>query len=964
MPKQNISLFSFNRGLVSPLALARTDLERLQLSAETYLNFRPRALGSMMLRPGHGYIGATASNNSAKYIPFIFSSSDAALIELTNLLCRVWVNDSLVTRSAVTATVANSGFDTDVTSWTDDDDAGATSAWVTGGYLGLTGDGTNYAKRYQSVAVNESGTEHALAIHIQRGPVICRCGSAAGTDDYITETTLDTGYHSLSFTPTSANFFIQFSSNLKRQVLVDSCALESSGTMTIVSPFTAADLPNIRYDQSGDIVFIAWGSQQYKIERRSTTSWSVVKYETTDGPFRDINLTATTITPSALTGNITLTASQKLFKLTSVGTLYRITSDGQTVTASVSTGGSWTSTIRVTGVTTSRIFTVTRSGIWSGTVTLQRSLTASTGPWETATTYTTNATVAYDDGLDNQIAWYRIGVDTANFSSAVVTNITQANPGVVTTSAAHGFTTGEVVGMAGVVGMTEVNGNSYTITVLSATTFSLGVDTSGFTAYVSDGTATSEGPVSLTLDYPLGNIDGIVRITDYTSETVVSAEVITDLGATTATDAWNEGRWSDRRGWPTSVALVEGRIAWAGKDHIDLSVSDSYYGFNEDTVGDSAPIASSIGSGPVDTINWLLPLRRLLMGGEGSEFVCRSNGDDEPLTTSRFNIKDISTQGSAAVAAVKIDKTGIFVQKGGVRLFEMVYNSDDFEYGSHDLTLFYPNAGGVGFSHIAVQRQPDTRIHCVRSDGTAAILIYDQKEDILCWTEFTTNGQVEDVVILPGATGDGEDAVYYVVRRTINGATVRYLEKMALESQCQGGTVNRQMDSFITFSQTASTTVSGLSHLEGETVVLWADGKDLGSYTVSGGAITASVAVANGAVGLSYTAKWKSTKLAYAAGLGTAMNQKKRINNIGLILYNTHYQGITYGPDFDSLDNLPLVEDEVATAADTVHAAYDEEAFFFNGSWNSDSRVCLQAQSPRPCTVLSLAISIETHDKF
>jgi len=961
MPKINTSLYAFNRGLVSPLALARTDLDRLALSAETFTNWMPRSLGSMMLRAGAAYLGATASNNAAKYIPFVFSTDDVALVEVTNALVRVWVSDALVTRSTVTAAFTNGTFDSDLTGWTDDDESGAASAWVTGGYLGLTGDGTNFAIQTQQVTVNEASTEHSILIVIQRGPVIFRCGSTDGGDEYITETTLDTGYHSLSFTPTG-DFYAQFKSRLKRQVLVNSIAVESSGTMTIVAPWVTADLPNLRWTQSGDVIFVACpDKQQYKIERRSSTSWSVAEYVTTDGPLRSLNTSTTTLTASAVSGNITLTASTNLFKSTNVGSLYKITSDGQLVTSAISSGGNWTNTIRVTGVSTSRAFTITRAGTWSGTVTLQRSLTASTGPWEDVTTYTTNATVSYNDALDNQIAWYRIGVDTSDFSTATITNVTQANPGQVTTSAAHGFTTGEIVGITGVVGMTELNGNSYTVTVVDSTNFTIGVDTSGYTAYTSDGTATSEGPVTLTLDYPLGNIDGFVRVTAYTNETTVSAEVITDLGGLTATDDWAEGAWSDRRGWPTAVVLAEGRLTWSGKDNIWMSVSDSYYSFDSDTTGDSGPIDRSIGAGPVDTINWMVSLRRLLLGAEGAEWVCRSNGDDEPLTPTNFNMKTFSSQGSDNVNAVKVDNNALYVQRGGYKLLEVAYGEYG-EYDSNDLTLFYPDIGSPGITHIAVQRQPDTRIHCVRSDGTVAILVYDKGENVFCWVNYSTGGTVEDVVVLPGS--GGEDAVYYLVNRTINSSTVRYLEKWALESQCQGGSVSRQLDSHLVLSQASSTTISGLDHLEGETVYLWANGKDLSSYTVSSGAITASEAVTTGCVGLTYTGQWKSTKLAYAAGLGTALTQKKILRRLGLILYNTHYQGLQYGPDFDNLQALPAVKDETAIASDTVHSTFDEESFMFNGNWDSDSRLCLQADAPKPVTVLAAVISVETHDKY
>ncbi len=966
MPRQQNPLRAFNRGLISPLALARTDIERTALSAEICTNWIPRNLGSMMLRPGTKYIGATLSNSTAYFIPFIFSSSDTALIEITGTVMRVWVNDSLVTRASVSTTVANNSFTTDLTSWTDNDESGGVSAWVTGGYLGLTGNGTAAAIREQqiTVAAGDQGTEHALEIIIERGPVILRVGSTTGDDDYITETTLDVGTHSLTLTPTG-NFFIEFSSRVKRQVLVDSCGIAASGVMNVTAPWSGDDISKLRYDQSGDIIYIATnGYQQYKIERRSTTSWSVVKYETNDGPFLGINTGPITIASSALSGNVTLTASAALFKSTNVGGLYRLTSTGQTVTSSITTENTFTNTIRVTGITSSRIFTITRSGVWSGTVTLQRSLDSDTGPWEDVTTYTTNATISFDDGLDNQIAWYQIGVKTGDFTANVITGATQANPCVITVTDGDIFSTGENVGIASVVGMTELNGNSYTVTKLTATTYELdGIDSTGYGAYVSGGVATSEGPAVLTLDYPIGSVDGIVRITDYTSSTSIGAEVITDLGGTDATDDWYEGEWSSRRGFPSSVAFVEGRLGWAGKDKQSLSVSDAFSSFDDSVEGDSGPISRTIGSGPVDTINWMVAVRRLLLGGEGAEFNCRSSSEDEPLTPSNAHLKSFSTQGSASVGAVKLDTSAIYVQKGGSKVMEAGFG-DTYEYQSNDLTTFYPEAGDSPIVRIAVQRQPDTRIHCVRADGDVSILLHDKTENVSCWVNYSSGGSVEDVVILPGASGDGEDTVYYVVNRTINGSTVRYLEKWSLESQCQGESISRQVDSHVVYSGAATTTIAGLTHLEGETVTVWGNGKDLGTKIVSGGQITGlSENVTNACIGLAYTAQWKSSKLAYAANVITALTHKKSISTLGVILYNTHYQGLKYGPDFTNMDELPLMNKGVETTSDTVHSAYDEESFSFPGEWNTDSRLCLQAASPRPCTLLAAIVNLESHGR-
>lgn len=908
MPRENVALLAFNRGLVTPLALARTDIKRTALSAETMTNWMPRVFGSMMLRPGTEHLGSSLSDAKANFLPFVFSTDDVALVEITGGNVRVWVDDEVVTRGSVSSSVSNGDFDTNLTGWTDADDAGGVSDWETGGYMGLTGNGTAAAKRRQQVTVAsaDQGDEHALRIVVERGPVTLKVGSSAGADDYISETALMTGTHSLAFTP-SGDFHIELSSTLKRLVLVTSCNVESSGAMAITAPWLEADLGKIRFDQSGDVLFVACeGYQQRRIERRGTRSWSVVTYQPEDGPFRLGNSGPITITPSGLSGNITLTASAPLFKSTNVGGLYRITSSGQTVTSSITAENSFTNAIRVTGVDAQRVFSVTidedtGGGSSAATFTLQRSLDSEDGPWTDVQSYTADTTTTYDDTLDNQIAWYRVGVKSGDYSS---------------------------------------------------------------------------GTHTVTLSYTVGSVDGVVRITSFTSSIQVSAEVFIELGGTSATDDWAEGEWSDRRGWPSAVAFVEGRLAWAGKNGVWLSVSDAFDSFDDNTEGDSGPIARTVGSGPVDTINWILALQRLLLGAEGAEFSCKSSSFDEPLTPSNFNIKPASTQGSASVEAVKVDKRGVYVQRGGTRVMQVAFDAEDYEYGSTDLTALVPEIGEPSIVRMDVQRQPDTRIHCVRSDGTVAILVFDPVENVLCWMEYETDGEVEDCVVLPGALGSNEDQVYYHVKRTINGSTKRYLEKWAKESECVGGTTNKQADCFLTYSQSASSTISGLSHLEGESVVVWDNGKCLrdsdgaiATFTVSSGAITvtnggSSYSATAGMVGLSYTARWKSAKLAYAAGLGTALVQRKKLEHLGVIMRNTHFQGLKYGPDFNNLSDLPLMSQGKAISADTVHSTFDEEAFEFEGTWDSDSRLCLQAQAPRPCTLLAAVVPVETHDKY
>lgn len=880
-----LSLLAFNRGIISPLALARTDFERTRLSAEIQANFMPRALGSMMLRPGLGYTGATNDFQRSVTIPFIFSTDDTARLELTDSTLRVWVEDELVARDAVTTFVTNGTFVTDVTGWSDQDSGGAVSAWVTGGYLSLIGTETAAAKRRQEVTTVETDTRHALRIVVERGPVILRVGTAAGLDDYIAETALGTGHHSLAFTPTG-NFFIDVFNYNKAASLLDSITVEPEGVMELTAPWVEDDIDNIRWDQSGDIVFIACdGYRQRKIERRDEDSWSIVVYESDNGPFMTQNLGPITITPGAVSGDTTLTASAPLFKSTQVGTLYKLVQSGQLEEVEVTAQNQFSDPIRVTGVDATRQFAVIITGSWIGTITLQYSV-ASPGDWVDATSgsYTSNVAVAYDDTLDNQIIYYRIGCKTGDYGS---------------------------------------------------------------------------GTANASLSISSGSTTGIARVTSFTSSTVVNVGVLEEFGSTDATDDWSESYWSDRRGFPSSPAIYEGRLWWAGKDRVWGSVSDGYYNFDDETEGDSGPINRSIGAGPVDRINWMMSLQRLILGADGSIFSARSNSLDEPLTPTNFNLKDFSTQGARNVIAAKVDRGGVFVQRSGTRVMGIDYDGNAFDYGANDLTSHVPEIGEPEILKVVVQRQPETRIHCIRSDGTVAILIYDPNEQIKCWVTVDTlpsNGAIEDAVVLPGEV---EDQVYYTVNRTINGSTVRYHEKWALESECVGDTLNKQLDSFVTGS---GTVITGLDHLEGETVAVWADGLSVGEFSVSEGSIVLEEAATEAVIGLTYTALYKSSKLAYGAPEGqTALCMPKRVSQLGIIARNIHPQALEFGPDFDTMDPMPLIEDGYHVDQDVVKEAYDEATFPFPGDWSTDSRICLRATAPLPVTLLAVVIEIETN---
>lgn len=951
-------IYSFNRGIISSLAMARVTAEdkasgRIRLSGEEHKNLMPRVLGSMMLRPGGAYLFGTLNNKKAIYVPFIFATDDLAKLEFTDLNMRIVVDDAILTRVSVSSAITNGTFDSDIANWSDSSGAGASTKWVSGGYAGLTGtDVESAVLRSGAVTVisADQNKVHGIRVKINRGVVRVKVGSSAGSSDYF-DVTITEGEHSLAFTPTG-DFHVEVSSSRKYETLLDFITVESSGDITLTSPYAEADLSLIRWDQSADVIFLGTnGYRQYKIERRGDTSWSLVKYYVDDGPFRIQNLSKTTISSSGLSGDITLTASDSIFKSTNVGGLFKLGSVGQQVTAAITGAGQFTDAISVSGVGNTRDVTLTITGTWVATITLQRSEDEGT-TFSDVTEYTGNqAGITYNDTLDNQELQYRIGSDTGDFTS---------------------------------------------------------------------GTAT------VTLDYATGSLTGIARLTGFTSATVVSAIVLKELGGTAASQDWSESDWSDRRKFPTACKIYESRLGWAGRGKFWASETDSYEDFDPDAVGDAGPINRRIGSGPVDNINWMYSGARLVLGSDGAEVTTRQSFD-EILTPSNFGFKKPDGVGSARINNAEIDKDLLFVGKSGTKIHRLKYDSANFDYIDSDLMELIPDLGKSLILRVATQKEPDKRVHAVLGDGNVAVMVNEPAEEVSCWILYETDGVVEDVVVLPGSV---EDQVYYTVKRIINGATVRYHEKWSLESECQGGTLTKLLDSHLVVSQTSSTTISGLTHLEAEVVTVWGGGavisttavvtsgqitgltaqanttvviqsagvdigdihlvsstgiienddlkiiegltvtiretgKGLGTYTVSSGAITVSEAVTDAVVGLPYKGRWKSVKLAYGSAVkgGNTLTDLKRVDHVGVILRNTHYQGLKYGSDFENLFTIPRVTGAKRAADDTIYKTLDVPSFPFKGKFDADSRVCLQAESPNPCTILGLKVAMEAHER-
>jgi len=974
--KANAPLYSLNSGEISKIALARVDVAKLRMAASCQLNWLPYVVGPMMLRPGFYYVGEILGDAPAKLIRFVFSKLDTALIELTVNQMRVWIDEVPVTRVAVGTSIGDPWF-LGTGAWSSSNTTSGAGVVIGSNLCTLTCQpvgGLAQIQQTVSVANADLGKEHAIRLTVTHGPVVFRAGSTVGGADLIAQTTLDTGTHSLAFTPATSNFTIQIESTDAWSKTLTGCVIEPAGVMIVPTPWAAADLPNIRYDQSGDIIFVGcYGRQQYKIERRSAHSWSTVLFYANEpdvaGPFQSTPGIEANFTPGNYYGNTTLTSNRPWFNPGHVGCLFRLFNNGQIYDTLLASQNAFSPAVRVSGVGATRNYSWNSIGTWTGTLTFQRSYDGADSGFIDITTATSNGSPTFASAtggtggtpdLDNVICWERVGFKAGNYTSGAV-----------------------------IVGSTYTGGGGY----------------------------------------------GICRVTGYVSPTTVTIAVLSPFSSLQATTDWVEGDWSTFRGWPTSVCFHEGRLFWFGGNQAWLSASDDYTNYADinldgTSTGDGGAINVTLGAGPVDTISWGLSLTRLMIGREQSIGSCRSSNFDQPLTPTAIVIRDCSDQGAERLPAIKAGKRGIFVQQSGRRVYELSFVGQEMDYDDRDLTRLNLDIGAQGFVDIDKETQLDKMVLLPRGDGQCAALLYDVKDEVEAWWRIQTLGVIENVAVLPQ---DGlEDLVYFVVNRTINGVTRRFIERLAPRTNCVGGAINQQLDCHVVYQGTPVSTIQ-LPQLPNTLVSVWADGAAIGSGTTDGSgnlampdgqahanivaglagtviSVTATSATATLTVGtqyngypcevfadigstgepvhigsivvsggtvtlpngqtaltiiacLGYVAPFMSAKLAYGAQLGSALTQKKRIDHLGLVLYDTNYQGLMFGQRFDMLDNMPLIEAGEATPAGTVWSEFDEPMIEVPGSWNTDARLCLLAQAPNPCTVGGVVIGLSTNEK-
>lgn len=343
-------------------------------------------------------------------------------------------------------------------------------------------------------------------------------------------------------------------------------------------------------------------------------------------------------------------------------------------------------------------------------------------------------------------------------------------------------------------------------------------------------------------------------------------------------------------------------------------------------------------------VRHMLGLKRLVVFTDGGAWsVGKPN---EPLTPSNLGADQETYAGAAPdVPPVAIGNSAIYLQGRASIVRDLRFDQAVEGLNGRDLTLFASHLfEGRLINRMDYAETPHSIVWCVRNDGTLLGLTYIRELDVWGWHRHDTDGSFEQVCTVPEADGD---AVYVVVRRTIGGGSVRYIERLSKREILTFDTDAFFVDSGLSYSGAPATVFSGLTHLEGKTVVVVADGAKLaGPFVVAAGAVTLPAAASNVHIGLAITADFETLNLDVQ---GSAIrDKKKRVGSVTLIVDKSS-RSFYSGPDTSSLTVYELGGAEVVADEHTGHIEVQ-----LSTTWNEHGRVFVRQTDPLPLTILGI----------
>lgn len=735
-------------------------------------------------------------------------------------------------------------------------------------------------------------SQTTFRFEVQRRPLKISIGTSSTLADILGEVTLDPGVHTITVVPTATSYNINVKLDDQGKAKILNMQRLAAGRLALEAPYDETELRSLRFRQSNDVIFIYHPAHRTRVLERRGDTSWSLRL------FRPTN--GPFETANLTTTTLTPSATDGSVTISANKPIFSTSSVGQIFELEHQGQREELDATAVDQATDEvRIFGIetnrTFNVVVEGTFVGTVKLQRSFGntvDWTDYLQYTAPTTTTVNDELDNQIVYYRF--------------------------------------------------------ICSAYT---------------------SGTIECSISYAGGVTTGRCEIVEFVSTTQVIAEVFENFGATSATTRWSEGSWSETNGWPKAGLLEDARHWLVREDRTFVSASDDYE--NHLLSSDlSGAIARTIGVGETNTPYWIEMASRVVVGTEGGEIEIGSNNLDETVTWQNIKARPAGDEGSADVQAVRAGNRIVYIDSARTRLLQAYLDSDTGKTEVDDLCRLHEKIAGEveqdsgdGFIEIAYQRKPEKRLWTLRSDGSIAVMLYIPREGVYGWARITAanGGKFKSICVVPGKP---EDRVHALVERTINGNTVLYHERFSLnrfpivvDDDGKRSAPKAWRLQCALESEGAPTTIfSNLDHLEGETVAVWGDGRDMGRHVVTGGSITLAEAASYVIIGLEYRSRWKSSKLGRVPGL----TQQKQVGRIGVITHDTPTGVVRWGRDFDHDTDRSVEEFFDGTIMDgPALLSNNDDNQPFEGAMDIDSRVCLTSSGPAPATILAVVPNVD-----
>jgi len=404
--------------------------------------------------------------------------------------------------------------------------------------------------------------------------------------------------------------------------------------------------------------------------------------------------------------------------------------------------------------------------------------------------------------------------------------------------------------------------------------------------------------------------------------------------------------------YPGAVSYFEQRRCFAGSINAPQNLWMTRSGTESDLTysiptRDDDAVQVRVAAREANTVRHLVPMASLMLMTSAAEWRL-TNINSDAITPSSVSVKPQSYIGANNVQPVLVNNTLLFAAARGGHMRELAYNWQAQGFITGDLSLRAPHLfDGFDIIDMAYQKAPHPMLWAVSSSGKLLGLTYVPEQQIGAWHQHSTDGVFESIAVVAESS---EDYLYAVVRRTVGGLPVRYIERKRSRFFAS------QADQFIvdagaTYTGPSTTTINGLTWLEGKTVNVLADGAVQAAKTVNGGSITLDQEASTVQVGLPITADLQTLPMAFET-MAFGQGRQKNVNRVWLRVVQSG--GIFAGPTFDQLREFKQRTTEPYGSPPNLIS--NEVQIDLMPSWQAGGQVCIRQTAPLALTITSMTI--------